>query len=361
MENTICVIDDDEISEKTLALILKLQGYKVFSANTANKALEIMEDTIPDLILLDIDMPEMSGLEFISIIKKKKEIKDIPVLFISAHQDVDTKVEGLRLGAIDFISKPFQNPEVVTRIKVHLENSLLQKQLYELNKKKNKFFSIIAKDMKEDLDQIFAQITSLEDFLNLNDLKSLKDTLTKLSKSNEQTKSYLRNLIYWSRLETKLISLTPTNINLSKIIKEVLKENSHTIEKKKITIQNSFTDNDIFAFGDEYSVKIILENLFSNAIKFTNYNEYIQINYTKSSEIIIISILNKGMFFSDELQEKILNFEYHSKEPLNETEKGSALGLTLSKEIVEKNNGNLTIATEGNITKISFTLPLSLL
>ena len=67
------------------------------------------------------------------------------------------------------------------------------------------------------------------------------------------------------------------------------------------------------------------------------------------------------MFFSDELQEKILNFEYHSKEPLNETEKGSALGLTLSKEIVEKNNGNLTIATEGNITKISFTLPLSLL
>lgn len=355
---TICVVDDEEISEKMLTLILKMEKYNVISASSGKKALKLLEDKIPDLFLLDIDMPEMTGLELISVIKTRPELREIPVIFISAHQDIDTKVEALKLGAIDFISKPFQNPEVITRVNVHLENSILHKKLKELNNKKNTFFSIIAKDMKEDLDEIYSRITSLQDFLDHNEIKAAKESLAHLNKFNAQTRSYLRNLIYWSRLETNLIRLQKEKVSITKLFHEVIKDHKDMIENKKIIIENSLSEREFYVIADEYSMKVTLDNLFSNAIKFTNYHEFVKIRHEIQNQGIKISITNKGMFLTESIQKKIFNFEYHTDRPMNESEKGSGLGLALSKELIEKNDGEFWITTKDNITEISFSLLL---
>ena len=92
MAYTICVVDDEEMSEKMLSLILKIEKYNVISASSGKNALKLLDQQIPDLILLDIDMPEMSGLELLSIIKSRSELREIPVIFISAHQDIDSKI-----------------------------------------------------------------------------------------------------------------------------------------------------------------------------------------------------------------------------------------------------------------------------
>lgn len=358
MNYTISVVDDEEMSERILTSILKIEGYDVIPAANGKLALAQFETKIPDLILLDIDMPEMNGLELISIIKSRPELKDIPVIFISAHMDLDTKVEGLHLGGIDFISKPFQNAEVISRVRVHLENSLLQKQLRELNNKKNKFFSIIARDMKGNLDEIFARIQMLSDYVKVNDIKTLKESLTGIIKYNNQTRAYLRNLIYWSRLETNLVTINPTVVHVNKVIKETLKEYEGTIETKKISLQNSFDSDDCKVLVDEYAFRIIIDNLLSNAVKFTNYHEYIQISHNIDNNSVKISFLNKGMFFTAALQKKVFNFEQHSDEPLDEEDKGSGLGLALCKELIEKNNGKFSLHANGNITEIKFSLPL---
>lgn len=355
---TICVVDDEEISEKMLTLILRMEKYNVISASSGKKALKLLEEKTPDLFLLDVDMPEMTGLELIAVIKTKPEFKEVPVIFMSAHQDVDTKVEALKLGAIDFISKPFQNPEVITRVKVHLENSILHKKLKELNNKKNTFFSIIAKDIKDDLDEIYSRITSLQDFINTNDLKAAKESLSSLNKFNTQTRYYLRNLIYWSRLETNLIRLQKDKVNISKIFSDIIKDYKEPIEHKKITIENNLAESDRFILADEYSLKVTIDNLFSNAIKFTNYHEFVKILCNVEGSNLTISILNKGMFLSESIIKKILNFEYHMDRPLNESEKGSGLGLALSKELIEKNEGKFWIQTNENITEIHFSLPM---
>ncbi|MBK8396370.1 MAG: hybrid sensor histidine kinase/response regulator [Leptospiraceae bacterium] len=358
MPHTICVVDDDEMSEKMLTLILKIEKYSVISASSGKAAVELLDRNTPDLILLDIDMPEMTGLELIQILKTKPHLKEVPVIFISSHNDIDTKVEGLRLGAIDFISKPFQNPEVITRVKVHLENGILSKQLKELNNKKNTFFSIIAKNMNEDLDEIYSRIISLQDMIEANDLKAAKEVISKLNKLNNRTKSYLRNLIYWSRLETDMIHLNSEKVNVSKILNEITKEYTESIQLKKIILENTLAQKEEFALADEYSIHIILENLFSNAIKFTNYHEFIKINSSRSGDRITFSIINKGMFFTQAMQEKIFNFEYKSNQSFDDSEKGSGLGLALSKELVEKNGGKFWITTDENITEISFSLPV---
>jgi signal transduction histidine kinase len=139
---------------------------------------------------------------------------------------------------------------------------------------------------------------------------------------------------------------------------DILKNYNDAIQTKKITLENDLAQKEVFALADEYSLRIILENLFSNAIKFTNYHEFVKIKIVFDSDKIVVSIINKGMFFTKSMQDKIFNFEYHLDKQLNDTEKGSGLGLALSKELVEKNRGLFSINADGNITEISFTLPL---
>lgn len=122
-------------------------------------------------------MPEMDGFELIENLKKNSHYMDIPVIFLSTNDDVDNRVQGLKLGGVDFISKPFSEEEVMTRVKVHLHNFLLQRQLKELNEIKNKFFSVVSKDMKNNLSHIIEGLGHLQDLAEMNDMKSLKEAI----------------------------------------------------------------------------------------------------------------------------------------------------------------------------------------
>lgn len=132
----------------------------------------------------------------------------------------------------------------------------------------------------------------------------------------------------------------------------------NTIERKKISIQNSFEKEDIQVFSDEYCLRIIMSNLFSNAVKFTNYHEFIQLNYTLSENKAIISVVNKGIFFTPAAQERVLNFEHRTEETINEENRGSGLGLALVKELTAKANCEFSIEANGNLTEVKFSIPL---
>jgi signal transduction histidine kinase len=212
--------------------------------------------------------------------------------------------------------------------------------------------------MKGNLDEIFSRIQSLEEYLSLSDTKTLGASLESLIKYTNQTKAYLKNLIYWSRLETNLISTHPSSVSIGKIVKEVVKEYEGAIQRKKINFKNSFENDDLHLFVDEYSFRIIIDNLLSNALKFTNYHEFIEINHTVENDRVNVSVINRGIFFTDALQQKVFNFEYHSDESMEDENRGSGLGLALTKELIEKNNGEFSIHANENLTEIKFSLPL---
>jgi DNA-binding response OmpR family regulator/signal transduction histidine kinase len=128
-KGTILVVDDTAASLKLVMDILAAEGYEVRPANSGELALASVAARPPDLILLDIRMPGMDGLEVCRRLKARAETCDIPVLFLSAVADVPARVEGLRLGAVDFISKPFQRDELLARVRTHLELSQMRAQL----------------------------------------------------------------------------------------------------------------------------------------------------------------------------------------------------------------------------------------
>jgi CheY-like chemotaxis protein len=120
-KSTILIVDDTSENIKMLALILEKNGYEIAIAINGNAALKFCEHYKPDLILLDIMMPEMDGYEVCELLKKSKETKEIPVIFITAKVDKTDVVKGFEVGAVDYITKPFFSEELLARIKVHID------------------------------------------------------------------------------------------------------------------------------------------------------------------------------------------------------------------------------------------------
>jgi len=137
-ERKIIYLVDDNITNLTLGKNALIEHYKIFTMSSAAALLKFLEKNIPDLILLDVEMPEMNGYEAIKIIKNKEETKDIPVIFLTAKTDGDSELEGLSLGAIDYITKPFSPSLLRRRIETHLELANYNKSLQEMVAAKTK-------------------------------------------------------------------------------------------------------------------------------------------------------------------------------------------------------------------------------
>jgi sigma-B regulation protein RsbU (phosphoserine phosphatase) len=131
----ILIVDDTPANLRLLSQMLAEKGYGVRAVKSGLRALESVKVTQPSLILLDIRMPEMNGYEVCQHLKEDPKTKDIPIIFISALNDIENKVKGFQIGGVDYITKPFQIEEVLARVETHLALRKLQKQLQDANKK----------------------------------------------------------------------------------------------------------------------------------------------------------------------------------------------------------------------------------
>jgi len=149
----IFVIDDNETNRVAANNVLN-GTYKTFPLPSAERMFMMLEKIVPDLILLDVDMPEMDGFEALSILKSDEKLKDIPVIFLTAKNDAESEIRGFEIGAIDFINKPFSPPVLLKRIEAHIEtDKLIKRSLQSLREIYNATISNIA-DMVDSRDEI---------------------------------------------------------------------------------------------------------------------------------------------------------------------------------------------------------------
>lgn len=133
MTNKVMIIDDNETNVKLLDLVLTKAGFKTDTIINPKFAFDIIKETKPALILLDINMPEINGLKLCKMLKKDAETRDIPVIFVSSLSDVKYIAGGLAIGAVDYIKKPIKPDEVIARVSVQMQIALAQKKLKKTN------------------------------------------------------------------------------------------------------------------------------------------------------------------------------------------------------------------------------------
>ena len=150
----ILIVDDQMKNLELTANILQGEGFRISLAQHGEKALELLKSQTPDLILLDVMMPGLSGLETCRRIKQLPALKDIPVIFLTAKNQSEDLVEGFEAGGVDYIIKPFRKQELIVRVKNHIELADSRNRILQMNKTRDKLYGIIAHDLRSPLSGI---------------------------------------------------------------------------------------------------------------------------------------------------------------------------------------------------------------
>jgi len=235
-----------------------------------------------------------------------------------------------------------------------LKNS--KNNLKKTNDEKDKFFSIIAHDLKSP----FNALLNLSEFLveDLSDLsyEEIKSFSNEINKSAHSVYNLLLNLLQWSQIKTGRMKKTEEKIALYSLVNNTFILLEGIASKKNITLSNEI-ENSHFFIGDRTMISSVLQNLISNAIKFTKRNGKIVVFSTIENDEIIVSVQDNGIGMSEESVSKLFQIDQHLSTFGTQNESGTGLGLILCKELVEQNGGKIWVESEERIgSTFSFTL-----
>ena len=369
----VLIVDDITENLQLLGTILDEHDIEFSYATNGKEALELVSFSKPDLILLDVNMPEMNGYEVCEILKSDKETKEIPVIFLTAKTEPEDIVKGLTVGGIDYITKPFNAKELITRVKSHLDLSIskqiISAQNEQLNKlnielketiaTKDKFFSIIAHDLKDPFHTLVGFSNLILSTFDERKPEDIKRLVKFIHQSSVHGFDLLNNLLDWSRSQTGTIKYNPTSIRLSSLMDDLLLLLNKTAEKKELQLISAIPE-DCTVFADEKMMQTVIRNLVSNALKFTTPGGIVRIESRVLEDETEIIVSDTGLGIPEEHLSKLFNISENHSTMGTDNERGTGLGLLLCKEFVEKNGGSIKVKSEpGKGSEFSFLIPNS--
>jgi signal transduction histidine kinase len=342
----ILIVDDIPANLKVLCDILKEDGYKVRPVPNGSLALQAAVKENPDLILLDIMMPDMDGYEVCRLLKENKNLCSIPVIYISALNDTNDIVKALTSGGADYITKPFKAEEVKARVATQLKIHSQSKELIELNATKDKFFSILAHDLRGPLGNFMVLTEMMADESQFLTPDETKDIMQDLKNTSRNIYNLLENLLEWSRMQRGQTAFKPKKLALAEVVADCVKLVDDSARKKDIGIIVEIPiDTEVFA--DINMLQCILRNLISNAIKFTRRGGSITLSAKPvENGLIEIAVKDNGIGIKPEMVENLFRHNTNSSRKGTEDEPSTGLGLLLCKEFVEKHGGKIRVVSD---------------
>jgi len=370
-DNDLLIVDDALANLRILSGMLKKHGYSVRSAPNGQTAIMIAENEPPDLILLDIVMPDMDGYEVCRHLKTDPTTSNIPIIFLSGRADIIDKVRGFESGGVDYITKPFQAEEVLARVRTHLNLRRLQRQVQErnqqlehantrlrehtaeleaTNQELRSFAYVISHDLKAPL----RGISRIAQWL-VDDYDSMIDEqgkhMTKLLINRvKRMDSLIEGILEYSR-----IGRTPENtedLDLKSLVYDMVAMLSFT-ENIHIVVSGEFP----VITGNRFRISQVFQNLLDNAIKFMDKAEgEIQFSGRDDGTQWIFCVADNGPGIDKKYYEKIFQiFQTLNRRDMLES---TGVGLAIVKKIIESYGGKIWIESQvGKGSQFYFTLP----
>ena len=363
---TILIVDDVDANVLLLKLLISKAGYKTLTAYNGRDALEIVDKQRPDLILLDIMMPIMDGHEVARRLRELPDKADIPIIFLSALNSTEDIVQGFKLGAADYVSKPFNKDELLTRINHQVSlidaKRTISRQTEELRKTilgRDKLYSVIAHDLRAPIASIRMVMEVLIAGIKKESIdEDMFELLIMANRLTDDSFTLLDNLLKWTKSQTgRLNTVFQDEIDVMNLVSGVVEVLRAVAKLKNITI-NIVGSTERFARIDIDMIKTALRNLISNAIKFSYDGSVVEVEIVEEPERIIILVRDHGAGISKENQNKLFQAESHFTSYGTDHEEGSGLGLLLCNEFVGRNGGTLGfVSQEGVGSTFSFDIP----
>ena len=364
-EYKILIVDDVVSNVLLLKILLTNEKFQVCTANNGKTCIEMTHKEQPDLILLDVMMPDLNGFDTATILKKDERTKDIPIIFLTALNTPQDLVHGFQVGASDFLTKPFNKEELVMRVMQQISlvaaKRIIEKQNDELRatlNNRDKMYSVIAHDLR-------SPMASIRMVLNLVVASASPETvgpelytlLDQANRESEEVHDLLDNLLKWTKSQTGRLTVVKQELDLNDIIPGVVEIFEAIAMTKNIKLDYQPTGSPLKVEADNDMMKTVVRNFLSNAIKFSPENSTIEIIMSTQDEFAKVSIRDHGVGIAADRLGSI----FHKGETTYGTggEEGSGLGLQLCQDFARKNGGDCTVeSVEGEGSTFSVLIPL---
>lgn len=375
----VLIIDDSADARTVACARLRPEGHEIFCAESGGGGLALAARENPDLILLDVDMPDMSGFEVCRRLKATEGLCSIPVIFLTGSGGIEDKVKGLDLGATDYVAKPFDTFELRARVRAALRakqlqdkvilverdlrilNDDLERQVAErtanvqaLLRQKNDFIHQLGHDLKTPL-------TPLVGLLPLLDLRIVDPQSKRIVQLAMENVAYMKKLVdrtlRLAQMSLPGAKVFTESVNLREEMNRAVSTLSSILTHATVSVENRVLPGTIVQ-ADPLDVQELMTNLLSNSIRHTESGGRVTIETQPSGEMVTVSVTDTGIGMTPEQISRAFDEFYKADESRHDLET-TGLGLSICKRIVERHGGDIQIHSLGlgHGTAVHFTLP----
>lgn len=365
------IVEDTKTTMHIIKHILEKQGIEAITAENGKVALDLLKRVVPDIILADIYMPVMDGFRVCHEVKKSPATNHIPFIFLTSSGKKDDILKGLALGANDYLTKPFDEDELLARVNNLLTNKRLYEEMKSLNsqlerqndaleklhREKETFYSILTHDLRSPLTSVlgFSNMLIKDHENNLDE--SVLAALKIIKSAAERQLGIIEDALEIFQFE-KVKQIDMEKGDLGDVAHDVIETHLHEMHEKKIKIT---VNGRPFSPGDRASlvcsfnrskISRVLENLIGNALKYAQKN--IDVSYEAKENFVEVRVRDDGKGMPEKYADKV--FEDFFQIP--GSEKGTGLGLSSAKRIVAAHMGRIWVDPSPGRCAFHFTLPL---
>ncbi|NTS78726.1 response regulator [Catenovulum sp. SM1970] len=350
MRFKVLVIDDETANIKMLSSLLK-ETYKVYASKSGKQGVELAKLNQPDIILLDIVMPEQDGFQTIQQLKQDPLTEHIPVIFITGLNTQENEEQGLSLGACDYIYKPFYPPVVLARITTQIKIIKQNRKLVALSEKlraasdaKGAFLANMSHEIRTPLTTIMGYSQGMI----AGDIKAKEQpiALSTIYTSAKHLLSLINDILDFSKIEAGQLDVECIHFDLSNLLAELQAMAKELTKDKPVEFSVQFNNAlPRFIYSDPTRLKQILLNLLSNAVKFTQQGQ-VSIICSVNGDFLNFDVKDTGIGIAQDKLAGLFQDFYQVDKSTTRRFGGTGLGLSISKSLANKLGGDITVSSE---------------
>jgi len=343
-KQVVLVVDDDPVNFDVIEILLFKEGYELYYKDNGAEAIASLAEVDPDIILLDVMMPDMDGIEVCQLLKSAPNWQHIPIIIITALSEKEDLARCLDAGADDFISKPINSTELRARVRSMLRIKSQHDCIQDTIRLREEMMQTIVHDLRNPLIGIMLGCDSLKT-VDMSD--RAKTRIDQISKTIEQMRFLIDDILTIGRIEAKKLVLNLTKVDITEMAKSVVADFEPLTSSKRIQVLGELPSESAYINGDIHLIRRVIDNLIDNAIKFSPQNSSIILRVEclpknpDRPDLIKIQVIDSGIGISAEQKQVIFEKYEVGNIVLGVSQIG--LGLSFCKMIVEAHQGAISV------------------
>lgn len=349
----ILVVDDEMGPRESLKMILN-PYYNVYTADRGAQAVEMLRQFPVDLVTLDLKMPGFSGINVLERVKQHDP--DIEAIIITGYGSLDTAIEGLRLGAFDYISKPFDVNHILALVRRGLERRNAKAQLRRV---KSDFLSNISHELRTPLSVVVGFV-----YLLLNQVigkltEEQQKVLETVYRNSEELLELIDNVLWMTSLNAGDANATTEKFDARDVVNETMKRYDKAIREKGLRLNVQLGAEDIPLVSDRAKVERVFHNVFNNAVKFTSEGEIsVKVQPSAHRDNVDFEITDTGVGIEQSKIDSIFEPFHQADNSMQRSYSGLGIGLTVARRMTELIGGKLSVSSRPGVgTRVTMSFP----